>query len=68
MTKVVRKCAIITCDNPATPKTQFCENCGANVHTWLRRRPAERLQRKAKLMLYNGRMDTVLEGGGIKKK
>jgi hypothetical protein len=56
-----RKCIIKTCDNDATPRTVFCQNCGAGINSWSHRRVAERLERRRKLGIYTGRMEVAIE-------
>lgn len=57
-----RKCYTPTCDNTSTPRTNFCQNCGANINMWLHRPKGKRLERKEKLALYIGRMGIVERG------
>lgn len=52
----------ILCDqNEVSEKARLptCANCRASVHNWEKRRPAEVLQRRRNLAVYDARMQQV---------
>jgi len=57
------KCAIPECvnDTPDGSKLPICPLCRRNIGSWLRRRPAEVLERRRKLHMYDHRMQKVVE-------
>jgi hypothetical protein len=61
-------CATPGCINELTPRTKLetCSNCRASVGNWKKRRPAERLERRRKLKMYDNRMATLVEDSDLK--
>jgi hypothetical protein len=54
-------CAMPNCINELTEnaRSTFCVNCRASCGRWSRRRPAEILERRPKLHLYDARMEEL---------
>jgi hypothetical protein len=65
MTKKVqiKYCVISACFKELNPgsKLETCETCRSNIHVWLKRRPAEVLERHKKLTKYSARMDSIIK-------
>lgn len=63
-----RRCVIAGCDNELSPRSRLdeCPACRANLISWLKRRPAEVLERRLKLNLYDSRMQAILPGSAEK--
>jgi hypothetical protein len=49
------------CDQPSTPQTPYCKNCGANICFWKRQSVAKIIKRRDKLRLFHARMAAVIE-------
>jgi hypothetical protein len=64
----VAKCAIPECENNTPPRSKLpvCPTCRGNIGSWKRRRPAEVLERRRKLHMYDNRMDIVVKDRKIK--
>jgi hypothetical protein len=57
-------CIIANCGNDLSPRSELeiCPLCRSTLYRWSYRRPAEVLQRRARLVMYSDRM-THVEGG-----
>lgn len=60
----VRFCVIPGCNTELSPRSSLteCPNCRASLVSWLKRRPAEILDRRRKLTMYEGRMRSICPG------
>lgn len=61
-----KTCAISGCRNDTSGEHTLCELCRRGLYYWLHRRPAEVLERRRKLTMYGGRLDTLLERGNVR--
>ena len=61
-------CIIDSCGNELSPRStlDICALCRCTVYRWKKRRPAEVLERRRKLTMYQSRMDNV-NPNGVKK-
>lgn len=55
-------CAMDLCGNALTvhARLDFCSNCRSSIGRWTKRRPAEVLERRRKLHLYDNRMSELV--------
>lgn len=62
-----KPCSMEDCENLLAPhaKLAFCYLCRGSIGRWVKRRPADVLERRRKLHLYDHRMEEVV---GRKKK
>jgi hypothetical protein len=71
MVAVVKQqfCIIDSCENPLSPRSKLtiCETCRSGMGTWLKRRPAEVIERRRKLHMYDSRMDQLVDYKADKK-
>jgi hypothetical protein len=61
-------CIITSCANEISPRStlDICPLCRQTLYRWRQRRPAEILERRRKLTMYQSRMDNV-NPNGVKK-
>jgi hypothetical protein len=57
-----KTCAMDLCGNELTAhaRLDFCVNCRGSIGRWSKRRPAEVLERRRKLHLYDNRMSELV--------
>jgi hypothetical protein len=60
---MTKQCVIEGCTNEVTGKTRstLCSLCRHGLYYWLKKRPAQVLERRRKLTMWGGRLDTLLE-------
>lgn len=51
----------LKCDQHATPRTDYCRTCGANISFWKRQSVSNIIRRRDRLRLYHARMADVIE-------
>jgi hypothetical protein len=56
-------CQIPECDNELKPGSRLdtCSLCRASINRWAKRRPAEVIERRRKLHMYDHRMSEVVD-------
>jgi len=65
-----KQCIIDKCLNtlPADSKHEACALCRGSLYYWNKKRPAEIVERRRKLTMYNGRLDHFYGTKGNKVK
>lgn len=58
---MTRMCATFACTNEISDKSKLetCSNCRNGLRYWDKKRPAQRLERRRKLSMYNARISTM---------
>jgi hypothetical protein len=56
-------CAIEGCVNEISKRSKLtiCQLCRSGLYYWLKKRPAQMLERRRKLTMYGARLDTLIE-------
>ena len=64
-----KKCTTPLCDNKAAyPRIGLCVNCYAYLHYWRKKGIAKTLKRRAKLALFQERIDTLTGTERIRRR
>ena len=58
-----RRCAIDRCENDISDRSKLdiCPTCRSGLYYWRKRRPAEILERRRKLTMYDARLATMVD-------